>query len=148
MKRLKKVAVMLISLTMCLVFTLEASAASVKVTRLGLSKPETDLLAMSIAEGLTYSYVDTETYQKIAGYLTREEYDSMGSELLNGKKVVEGSYLKDSSVMYCIPELTSTKDTTILVTLKVDYGYYNLMYCVELHVNNEGKIYGHNVWVL
>lgn len=60
---------------------------------------------------------------------------------------VDSTVVTELVVDYTTPSNSSTGDTVIMANAKIYYNSYNKLYLFEFHVNQEGKIYGYNVWV-
>lgn len=88
---------------------------------------------------------DEASLQTKSQYFTNDCFYDVLQYTKNNK--VESTVIPELVVDYTTPSNSSTGDTVIMANTKVYYKSYNKLYLFEFHVNQDGKIYGYNIWV-
>ena len=81
-------------------------------------------------------------------YAKANELKTLKSHIQERLQLSSTASLSNYQIYYSEANNNSTKDTTIIVDTKINCGNYNLLVMVEYHINNEGAIYGFNVWAV
>lgn len=118
-----------------------------KITQMGITKAQLDNVIEVIASNMTFEVMNSETLGQYRNYFEGVEFQNVSSILTSEKANGDTANLQSIQIIYCNADSTTTKDTVVFADMKVNYGEYNLMYLVELHIDNDGYIYGHNIWV-
>lgn len=144
---MKKRALAILMAVLMLGNSLTVQASTQKLTKLGMTKLETDRWITRFAACMICDTASGEDLLKFEELMMADEYSAVYSTLARENKVE--ATVKEAVPVYCNASGTSTGDTVILVDMKVDYDAgYNIMYLVEVHVDQYGYIYGHNIWAL
>lgn len=88
---------------------------------------------------------DESSLQTKLQYFTNDCFYDVSQYTKNNK--VESTIIPELVIDYTTPSNSSTGDTVIMANAKVQYKSYNKVYLFEFHVNQDGKIYGYNVWI-
>lgn len=118
-----------------------------KLTQMEITKAQLDSVIEVIASNMTFEVMNSETLGQYRNYFEGVEFQNVSSILTSEKANGDTANLQSIQIIYCNADSTTTKDTVVFADMKVNYGEYNLMYLVELHIDNDGYIYGHNIWV-
>lgn len=141
-----KKAIALISMC-CLLFTSFITVDAAKITKMGITKRELDEVIKVISENMVFDVMTSEELGLYRNYFEGVEFQHVSEILTSVKENGDTANLQSYQSIYCNADSTSTKDTVVFADMKVNYGEYNLMYLIEFHIDNDGYIYGHNIWV-
>ena len=134
-------------LSICVMMVSSITVNAAKITQMGITKAQLDNVIEVIASNMTFEVMNSETLGQYRNYFEGVEFQNVSSILTSEKANGDTANLQSIQIIYCNADSTTTKDTVVFADMKVNYGEYNLMYLVELHIDNDGYIYGHNIWV-
>lgn len=134
-------------LSLCVMLASSITVNAAKLTQMGITKAQLDSVIEVIASNMTFEVMNSETLGQYRNYFEGVEFQNVSSILTSEKANGDTANLQSIQIIYCNADSTTTKDTVVFADMKVNYGEYNLMYLVELHIDNDGYIYGHNIWV-
>lgn len=134
-------------LSLCVMLASSITVNAAKLTQMEITKAQLDSVIEVIASNMTFEVMNSETLGQYRNYFEGVEFQNVSSILTSEKANGDTANLQSIQIIYCNADSTTTKDTVVFADMKVNYGEYNLMYLVELHIDNDGYIYGHNIWV-
>lgn len=106
-----------------------------------LSRKEKEKLSDILADNILMNRTDLDV---VSYFFEKETFDKFSN--LCRKSNIEGVMIQ-KAVDIVEPKDSSTGDTVIMANYKVNYSdMKNILFCMELHVNRDGKIYGYNIW--
>ena len=107
-----------------------------------MSVIERDSNIVSIANAVVGR--DVTKIRELASLFTSECFLSI-SRYVSGNRLGKGM-ITDAVIDNIHYSNSSNSDTTIMCNIKVNHGEFNNLLLFEFHVDNDGCIYGYNVW--
>lgn len=142
----KNITNIILVMILCITMSFNSYASETKVSSLEqMDMTECNNFVMQLVLDILNN--KTDFIENNTAYFTENEYNEFKS-YANSNKIM-GDKIGQLVIDTTYPNNSSTADTVIMANIKVlsDDQACNMIYLLELHINRDGKIYGHNIWV-